>query len=774
VTTLRRWRAALHARRGRAGPKGDAAWIAAALALLAALLALGEWTWRLDRVIYDRALSWWPRPPPAEIVIVAIDDASVAAIGRWPWPRSVHATLLESLARTRPKAVLLDLLLSEADPQPEQDRLLAAAMRQAAPVVLPMPWLAVNGREPRWLEPVPELAGAARLASAEPAADADGILRHVFLQVGAPGAMVPHAALTLLQAAGEAPHPRLRPERLAATDGAGGAWQRDERLLLRYGGPPGHVRRVPYVDLLTGAVPASAIAGSYVLIGMTAQGLGDTLATPVNVHHHAMPGVEVIAQTLHMLRSGDTLRALSAPQVALVSALLSALGVLALARLGQRDALAAALGSTLALLPASVVAIGLGWWATPVPLMAAALLAYPLLSWRRLESAVRGLDREIRALAADTAALPAASKLDDPIDARLRRLHRAGTLLREARRFLADVLASLPNGMLVADARGRVLMGNAEAAALFEVGSPDELQALDLVRLLGEFATPQPTDWAALIAGLEPGGERPALQAQLAGQGDYVVQLAAAALAGERRVLVAIADVAPVKQAERQREEALAFVSHDLRSPAASIALLADMGLAGTGPAPPLLLAEVQRLARRLLAMSQDFVRYAQADLVALEPATVAVPDLLERAVLDLRPQAQAAGVALQVRAHDTQAVAAVDVELVVRAIANLVSNAIRHGPPGTTVQVRTLHEADGLVVQVRDQGGGLNARQRAALQSQDEGLRSEHASGLGLGLRFVQRVARRHGGQLRLPPVPPDAGAVFELVLPASASGDP
>ena len=72
--------------------------VALGLAALATLLATSGWTWRADRLVYDFGLALAKQPPPADIVIVAIDDASVEAIGRWPWPRAVHSTLLSQLA----------------------------------------------------------------------------------------------------------------------------------------------------------------------------------------------------------------------------------------------------------------------------------------------------------------------------------------------------------------------------------------------------------------------------------------------------------------------------------------------------------------------------------------------------------------------------------------------------------------------------------------------------------------------------------------------------
>jgi signal transduction histidine kinase len=166
--------------------------------------------------------------------------------------------------------------------------------------------------------------------------------------------------------------------------------------------------------------------------------------------------------------------------------------------------------------------------------------------------------------------------------------------------------------------------------------------------------------------------------------------------------------------------------------------------------------------------MSEDFVRYAQADLATLQPSTVTLADLLEHASSDLRPQAADAGVALRLLPHDPAASAVLDLELVSRAIANLVSNAVRHSPRGSAVLLSTASDDGWLTVQVSDQGSGLSPQQLAQLASGDEGLRSAHRDGVGLGLRFAQRVARRHGGRLGARPQATGSGAVFELVLAA------
>ncbi|MEN8763940.1 MAG: CHASE2 domain-containing protein, partial [Thiogranum sp.] len=91
--------------------------LAALIVGLALLLTYGDWLWRWDRVFYDAQLRLWQRPPPDDIVIVAIDEATLRELGRWPWSRAVHAALLDRLKNEQPKAVAFDVIFAEPDLQ---------------------------------------------------------------------------------------------------------------------------------------------------------------------------------------------------------------------------------------------------------------------------------------------------------------------------------------------------------------------------------------------------------------------------------------------------------------------------------------------------------------------------------------------------------------------------------------------------------------------------------------------------------------------------------
>lgn len=750
--------------------------VALVLAALAFVLPLSGWTWRADRLVYDIGLSLWRRPVPEGIVIVAIDDASVAAIGRWPWPRAVHSTLLARLAAARPRAIGLDVTFSEPDPDPAQDALLARQLATAAPVVMSVDWMAVGtGQPPRLLTPVTGLPPGVRLGTAEASVDADGVMRHAFLSAGPAASPVPHMALALLHAGGEVPAPGLPVMTADEPAPVWEPWQRRDRFLVRYAGPPGHLARVSYLDVLRGAVPPERLAGRYVLVGMTATGLGDTVATPVNRQHHAMPGVEVLGHTLYTLRSGDTLRPLSPLAGAALSAGLILVLMAGIQRFGARRALALAVGAVPLVIGASLAALGGGLWWSPVSWALVAVLAYPLWSWRRLEQAVDALDAEIGRLVPEAGLSPGAparpvSRRRDALALRLDALHAATDTVRSARRFLSDALAGLPTAMAVTDERGRVLLANALAAQLFELARAEDMLGLELPGLLVEFV---PTPGIDLEAIFQPGATAPTgcvVEARAERLGDFLLHFAPVLLLGQQRWVVTFADVSAIKQAQRRRDRALAFVSHDLRSPANALMLMVDLYQRGRLTMPLAdFLAEVQRLGARTQQLADDFVRVSHVESQPLQLEPVSVAALLDEVVADFRPQAVAAAVTLAWRA-DAGAAShwPMDRALVQRAVGNLVSNAIKHSPAGgaVTVLVRVDAVPEALCLTVCDQGPGLSPAQRERLHHGDEGLPAGDTGGVGLGLQFVQLVARRHRGRLQALPGSAEAAGRFELAL--------
>jgi CHASE2 domain-containing sensor protein/signal transduction histidine kinase len=375
-------------------------------------LVNGEWMWRWDHLLYDAQLKLWSRPAPADIVIVAVDEASLSALGRWPWPRRVHAELVARLAEEGARAVGLDILFAEPDGlDPAGDQMLAAALdrseRSVLPVFVEQPRL--GGQLIETL-PIPAIAqAAAALGHVHAELDPDGIARSVYLLEGLGQARWPTLSLAMLRLVnpqGWGTLPGLR--KPLEQEDISQVWVRDHHILVPFAGPPGHFPRVSFASVLAGDYPAGIFRNAHVLIGVTATGLGDALPTPVSGRNQPMPGVEFNANVLEALRSGNVIEPLALRWRLMVTGLIVLLPMLLFPRLAPRSSLVVAgilLVGTLG--ACAVVLRTTGWWFPPATALLGVAVSYPLWSWRRLEFAMRYLNRELALLQREQAELPA-------------------------------------------------------------------------------------------------------------------------------------------------------------------------------------------------------------------------------------------------------------------------------------------------------------------------------------------------------------------------------
>lgn len=213
-------------------------WLLLALGLIALVswITVSNGLPRVDQMLQESALNLVRPGASNDIVIVAIDDKSIEAIGRWPWRRALHAEVLRQISRGESRCIGLDLLLAGPDTEHPGDKaLLARRMKEAGYVVLPIA-LQVSGRNANVQTetlPSPELARAATaLGHAHLGVDEDGAAQRVYLREGFPGSEWPHFALALQQAARGrlAPQPPLASG--AATSPPAARWRRHQHELL--------------------------------------------------------------------------------------------------------------------------------------------------------------------------------------------------------------------------------------------------------------------------------------------------------------------------------------------------------------------------------------------------------------------------------------------------------------------------------------------------------------------------------------------------------------
>jgi HD-GYP domain-containing protein (c-di-GMP phosphodiesterase class II) len=369
---------------------------------------------RLDHATYDIVLRVaGAKKPGPSIVIVDVDERSLATIGQWPWRRDVVGRLITSLHDAGASVIAIDVIFAESDrfegtptgrPQaepasPTPDEQLATALRESGvilgygltfdpgapskrPCVLrPLGIAVIQPPDEARSEPffhatgavcnLPALAQAAAgsgFLNAIP--DGDGILRRVPLLAELDGRIYPSLALSAVAAVTGKRNPALQVSNVNASTLTMGdltvPLDGRSNLLLGYRGKK---RSFPYfsaADVLAGTVPRDALRGKIVMIGTTALGTREVVATPFDTQ---FVGVEVQATTADNLLQQDFIH--RSVFGTAVDALVTVLVGVSIA------AIVAISGVTAGLLSAGAMIAGL-WWGAGWLLSASRLFISPL------------------------------------------------------------------------------------------------------------------------------------------------------------------------------------------------------------------------------------------------------------------------------------------------------------------------------------------------------------------------------------------------------------
>lgn len=252
----------------------------------------------------------------------------------------------------------------------------------------------------------------------------------------------------------------------------------------------------------------------------------------------------------------------------------------------------------------------------------------------------------------------------------------------------------------------------------------------------------------------------------------------------QRKFLVVFSeDLGEEQRVNAMRRDFIANVSHELKTPIAAMGLLSEAILEAADE-PQHVRNFAQKLTKesvRLADLSRDIIQLseAQTSLRAEELEPVSLRSLLRTEVEAHREYATQRGVELVITDLDTQATSD-DPTTMGRpgalgiAIANLLSNAIRHSPEGGRVGIgMSVRELD-CVVAVADQGEGIAAEHLPRIFERFyrvDAARSRAAGGTGLGLSITRHTMRAHGGDIQVWSQP-GVGSTFTLTFPIAANG--
>ncbi|KFG93407.1 hypothetical protein GQ56_0132095 [Burkholderia paludis] len=775
----------------------------------------------VDAMLYDRIMSRRQVAPSPDILIVGIDARSLAAIGPWPWPRSVHARLLDTLARDGAARVLLGTFLDSASDE-DDDRQLASSMARL-PVYLPMrvatgPSAIADGT-PTFVPPLPLFArSAAGTGHANVAVDGNGLSRWMFMREGPPGRLEPYvgarlvdradaeptppaaaaapaAPAALVTFAGLAvPTPPVAPAALAVSadhgdpTASGDAWIRQAPFGFPLAQPLHGWRTVSYLSLLRGQVPAAFVRGKLVLVGALEDARLErpvSIGTPHGVA--SLSGIELQAAAIDALRHDRTVRPLSRAAFAGWASLpvwIALLLFLPAARYGWAVVLTM---SGLWLVVCLTLVIWAYVWVPPLPTLLGIAVAYFLWSWRRLSAFFHFFGRRIALLNA----LPAGAfePADRPpthawdhVASRMAELDAAIDRIARIKTMLDVSISQMPVAVLVCLDDGTITQSNDAARRLLE--SPGEpgapLDGRNLSSVLRGFDAPAPHASSAGVRWFDT------LQHEYVTRRDHAFSPRIAALDGHggepRRWMVALHDVTNEHRLEREREQWIGYISHDLRTPQINIISLLNLHAAGAAPPDARGLVDgVRRETERSIRLADSILDLVTARSSRYRFELAPVASIMLDAVDQVWATASARGVAIDLHIADDDTALHADGALLTRAFVNLLHNAIRHSAPGTTIDLCAAVDEDAspprLHVAVRDEGEGMAPERAAGLfdgpagrfaaRTQEDGPLTRHEiRSHGMGLAIVAEVVARHGGCITAFSRP-GHGATFLLAFP-------
>ncbi len=247
---------------------------------------------------------------------------------------------------------------------------------------------------------------------------------------------------------------------------------------------------------------------------------------------------------------------------------------------------------------------------------------------------------------------------------------------------------------------------------------------------------------------------------------------ARASVLGPRLMLLVIRDMTEQERLDQMRSDFVANTSHELKTPVGAVMLLAEaVGSAADDPAQvrvfaDRLLAEAARLkdlTGRILTLSR-----LQAATGLATSEEVSIDRVVVTSLEAHRVEAEVAGVEL-VRGGDRDAWVIGDLQILVEAVSNLVSNAIAASPRSARVAVAVRTDGEVVEISVSDQGAGISEADRERIFERfyrADQARSSRTGGTGLGLSIVKHATQHHGGEVRLWSRP-GRGSTFTIRLP-------
>lgn len=695
----------------------------------------------IGNVVYDHFLRWQGFEHAQDIVIISVDDRSLQELGNWPLKRSNYQLLTDQLQdkRYRPKALGIDLLFFDAT---KDDAALAHSIRRL-PAVLPLEFKLQTDSKQTYkpMPPIAPLGEAARLGHINLNFDSDGTIRsfkskdenwmHFALSMHALG--VPSANVNDLNGT----------YRFQMVDPAVG------------------FPTISLVDAIRSDHLKTLLKDKYVLIGVTSTSLGDRHPTLYSGEtNSSTPGVAILASILNASLNNTLITDLTPIQLFVAEAI----GMLILLRgfifLKPRASLILAVLFILTLATFSYLLLShASIWFDPTPCIIVTALIQPIWTWRRLEAIFAVVEEKTAILQTlgpqRSLNITSESKSREVVLQYGKLLDLAVSSVRSELDFLSTVIDELPNAIIIFDSYDSLLLSNRHAKKLFNsdlfpTGATLDSVAETLtvpVHVLNDIGLKREAENKTITFTLQTAG----------GLLDfYIKSVLVVSPHGSTMRLVILTDVSELTQSKTQRDRALQFLSHDMRTPVAAI-----LSIIQQADIPKSLSEKISHHSNALLQMMDDFILHISSEAPEYTFKEELLDNLLNDAIERVADLAKPKNIRIIDQSEPTLVFVMTNTRLMVRALVNLLFNAIKFAPRDSSIFISTEYQITGEKVTIR-----ISNSVQDADNAQDL---TPSMPGFGLGLDFADTVIHKHHGQL-VRHIPEKNGmALITISLPCS-----
>lgn len=786
------------------------------------------WLNGLNSWWYDKILLSKDTSKNNDIVIITIDDKSISQLGAWPWPRNVHAELLNKLLIAKPKNIGINILFSEPSNNTLYDDELASALQQLQfaqiPVYLPISSsgeldtssahndLELNRPLPLF-ENVVEGLGHTFLHL-----DDDGKLRKVYLWEGNTTSNKWPSLALLMSHSDKNQNDAKQIEinnRINFFQNYSNLeflkdypqWSVQAPVYLPFNKNENHIKKISYTSILNNEVNLNQLTNKYILIGATATGIKDQYPTPLIANYSLISGIEIHATLLDGILNNKLIQEIKNNYVIGFALFLLLVWSIFLWRISPSKNVILLMVLLLLITTANYL---LHWyyllyWPIATNILAL-IISFLLWNWRRFSFLLIQLNKRAQFLFANK---NKPEKLvienDNPKDgwqSIVKTLDVALNAQNDRKLFLLNTLQAMPEAVLLTDVNGVILLSNERTQILTKQDIVIGSLATDTLSIYSE--NNKIDNWAELMnkaivnngieVSIEPNQTNDIKTFLLRAHTAEFINTAidnpnsnAIHPAEVRGWIIVLVDISLQKKLQLQRDQALQLLSHDFRAPQSALLHLIKqqeqifLSLQATHhnekSTHALKIIDQMRIqTATTLKLADDFVWMLRAQSEDFTRQEINLENLLQQVSDRAWPLAHEKDISLHLDLKaiiDLPCYIMADGNLLERALFNLLDNAIKYSNKSTTIQIKVnlvppvSKQNQTVEILIIDKGRGINQKDLPDIFEKYSRMHSNDQTikGHGLGLAFVYKVIQQHGGLISCRSVV-NLGTEFKVTL--------